>query len=1589
MSRANITVEEFLRQQDGGKPSVDEYLRQQDASNDPIDVDTFLTSQDSDTVDGYIAKQDVDDKIGGLTLTEPKLAVNREPIGEIPRQESDNTNRLTEIPTESTDLLSAGKQFSSWLKLGALGVNEGIRSELVRNGTNSLLKLASSVGLISDEDLQRHQELEQIGSTLMTNQLGGDTQGAQAVGSVIGKTINPINHLIFQTVGAFMGSLGLGLSGTVRGATTDKAVKTVELFLRGNGLAPETARQVAGRTVNGILLASEGGIAGGVSGAVDEDISTIEGAVGGGVFNFLLGTLFRVRTPEEVKLFRDRYGSAIKGATDDQLSQAEQALKRSNSSEVKDEARFLLTEELKSRGSRPQTTTNPSTGPQGQSLIPPSRQLTVQSVEPGLGPVSGVGTRGPIAGPSGQSAASVSPTPTIVPPTLERPITPPSGSEPTSTPSPTPKSQRPAFKLARSEHRKLSNKAYSLEQKLEGAKYPKAIQSELDRINSDINKIEQRYPQLSKKELFKQADRRKNLEEFRAAEFLISKEKLKGASLTPDETTLARKEYKSERFGRQAQQLRESQARLQVIRSLARQENAPKEGLQREAARLIRENLKPVPEIDSITGKATGKLFKGGNVPTKLISSVLRAKTLKGLRLAINDTIDTFRRMENDGYWRRLNRQLKINRPMLKRRGGFSIRRAQESSRELLRDHFNDLPGVVFNKFGRTGISKSELRKALKIPTGATPEDIQRINDRLRSAVEFLKFYSARESQVQTQRGQLELQRHQEKLQTSIDEVKTVKPKTLMGSDEITRTGIEGLRKLKMVVDLPTYADFVEQVSGSDSSTLYEELVRSVDSGITEQYRWSQRFFELVDQSSNKHFGFPADSLRFRQLLNSPAKFNVGGRKPLSMTNGEVLDLVLTMSDPESLDILNKGGFKRQRQSDVLDSKQAGDILRQVQQASQHNEFLQKLINFGLDVVGFIRDKRPGMLPSRVQETMRNTEGYELEFNDHYYPREVYKPGTSKGLTEPAKKVKSRAERYGLSTGLGVEVLQNVSPIQPRTGSRNPLVIKDFMQRMTQTVHDLSKFSELAQPLGRAESIVYNEDFKNTFVSRYGSDAYKLIKDALRESAFPDRHFDKLDLTSRGLMRLRALKLIGLSSNALLQASDSLLGISEGSIPSTYFKQSISQLDFLKPEVQELARYSPLYHRRYRGESYEGNHIAGLEREIARDYGITTGRLFALEGWLKDQNIKSVAGAVSALRNIRLSNVRDKAFVLHKTLDKWSFLNTLGAANRYVSQQFPQLKGEDKINASVKLAEQVMNRTQGTDNPLYANWIELISRESPKAALPLQFMKTVTKSYSVFRRHAINVKRNPDDPKAWRGLLKYLFYGAFAMAAFDTAITTGRKRMRQGHFGGWEQFSKDVKNGFVDSLTQRHYFIGPLYNYIKSREEGSTVFAEKRTGSPFYEPIRDIYELFSASRDYLGSDPQELVTEGPDKGKPKLDSDFNKVIEKAFGVLGYALPVWQPYLDIRGIYRMTDTQRRQLYDAYEERSILNERYQQWKNDDTGRVKEPSRKEQNRLGDLDGFIQHSSAIAEELSRGDITKEQYEKSFQKELDAVQRR
>lgn len=491
-------------------------------------------------------------------------------------------------------------------------------------------------------------------------------------------------------------------------------------------------------------------------------------------------------------------------------------------------------------------------------------------------------------------------------------------------------------------------------------------------------------------------------------------------------------------------------------------------------------------------------------------------------------------------------------------------------------------------------------------------------------------------------------------------------------------------------------------------------------------------------------------------------------------------------------------------------------------------------------------------------------------------------PGVVKGWfpsRRSPEKVQLDSEFDSFSEGL----IREIDPLVDRAkAASGPFEIQDFYSTLLNVTDKLSLFGELGKQLYRADALVRNKGFQETFINKQGKAAYKQLQLYLTNihsqvghtsTAF-DQILNKLQtgftvsrVALNGFSAAKQyLHIFTLLADGTLSAKDVLGSLTSGAA----FKSSVRK---------EMIANSGLAYQRYVGGHYLRNFLV-----LANETKLPS----------------------------KLTVLQHYSMALQRGADRHVMQISWEAAKRTAARE--GYKGAELLDRTAELFGVAAGRDQPTDNPLYATELEIQGRRQPLARSFLMFQREQNRVFNVMRRHIVRAVQEPSSSnlaKAGRAVL----FGAVANTIGALAVN----ELRRAAFAK-PSSEEDKQLDAIGNITGMFYLAGP----VQQLAEGLIRLNRSQIAESLGPIAQTVHDFIDAGVSLWHTQDEGDVKTGTKRGEARGDQQMFRALDKLISGTSSALglPLWSIWNQGKGLYKWTDDQMRLMTYIEAERAQL-------------------------------------------------------------------
>lgn len=497
-----------------------------------------------------------------------------------------------------------------------------------------------------------------------------------------------------------------------------------------------------------------------------------------------------------------------------------------------------------------------------------------------------------------------------------------------------------------------------------------------------------------------------------------------------------------------------------------------------------------------------------------------------------------------------------------------------------------------------------------------------------------------------------------------------------------------------------------------------------------------------------------------------------------------------------------------------------------------------------------------------------------------------YEPPRVKGWYPSARtpeKVHLEADFNTLEGSL----MRDIDPLHEREENlKTPFdVSQGFYSSFLNVSDKLSTFAELGKELFRAQSLLIDRKFESAFRERNGKAAYRTLQMYLSNIGGQLGHQNTaLDAAINKLQAGFAVSRVGLSLwSAATQVLDVFTMMAEGSLS-------------VRAVANSLLSGAPVSGR--------------VRREMQANSGLAYSRYTGGE-FLQHMLVQADENRLPT----KFTVAQHYSMVAQRMVDQAMMQTAWYAAEQTIKGR--GLKGLEAREATQRLFNEVVGRSQPTDNPLYASQLELEAKRQPLLRAALTFQRQQNRVYNVMRRHVVKAVQQPTTANV-SAAGKALFFG---LVVNTVGIVALRELRRLAY--DRETTNEGVALDVVGNIAGLYYLSGPVETMVS----GIIDFKRQSTDralSPIASIAFDVlgktpWHIYNA----ISADDREVasgVARGESVARKEMIKAFDSALSGSSSLLG--LPLWSVWQQARGLYVWTDPETQSMVHFQREKEQL-------------------------------------------------------------------
>jgi len=512
-------------------------------------------------------------------------------------------------------------------------------------------------------------------------------------------------------------------------------------------------------------------------------------------------------------------------------------------------------------------------------------------------------------------------------------------------------------------------------------------------------------------------------------------------------------------------------------------------------------------------------------------------------------------------------------------------------------------------------------------------------------------------------------------------------------------------RKLKNFFGLRhNHYDLIIENLAGPNSTMDKVLFSGVKEGIIEQLRYRQETFKTFQKDLEKSGFARKDTDRW---LNERVKV-----RKFDLTRNERMELYNHFLNEDNRESMITEGIGLKYGSDP---NQVYMIKNSELMAIMNSLTPEERAFAGAPVRNLFEKQY-----DRLNHVFKEKNGYELPKEEIYFPKDVMpiSRGTDIEKESALEQFKGQWTRVGLEKGM----------LERRRRVTKPIYIHGLTKVINKSAMNSSAYIGLELPLSDASRLLYNKNFRQQMLLRYGKETWGEIEKGLRDIAGEWRSYTDFEEALLKLRTRMSTAILGLDPFIMLKQ---VLSFAMGStyVKPKYLLPGIT--DYMTDGKNVVARhklYSPEYLERIEG---------GFSRDVQEVVKKTGGekRLYGGKAKLPE---KMMAGIKWFDKHTVTPIMQGAVLQVMDEFQSGKLSEEVRTALDIRPKDISRLTAEEKMQLAYKFADYVVNRTQPT---FAAEHRSSLSRGVPVEKMITQFSSFTNQALNLLRRTLNDAKR--------------------------------------------------------------------------------------------------------------------------------------------------------------------------------------------------------------------------------------------------------
>jgi hypothetical protein len=514
------------------------------------------------------------------------------------------------------------------------------------------------------------------------------------------------------------------------------------------------------------------------------------------------------------------------------------------------------------------------------------------------------------------------------------------------------------------------------------------------------------------------------------------------------------------------------------------------------------------------------------------------------------------------------------------------------------------------------------------------------------------------------------------------------------------------------------FDQLTEAIAGPNS-IVHDILYRQVKEGIRNMKLYRTGAMRKFSDAVQK-FATDNNIKDFKQWLKEPlARTTVndkitGQETVVEFTRGEVMSLYRHSLAEDNKSAILKGGFGLR-----------GSKFKNKVYLFPDETFMQATIDqlseVELEIAGRVTDELMTTQGELIANVFRRKNGFDMDREQVYWRKDTVALERGEVGQEEVnllEKLKGKYTRVGVPSGF----------TRSRTGSKKAIQIGSFEAELSKTIYDAASYIGLEIPMSNASQLLYNNEFRRQFESRYSPEYWKAIDKGLRDIVGEKDVYSEMEdvlLTYRAQLSKAVL---GLNPWVILKQVVSL-PLYATYVEPKYLLNALVHGALPGTKTEEtLKAYSPEYLERV---------DVGFSRDVAEVFQSTRADRSLIGG--KKKLGESLLGGIQYFDRLAVvPGMEGAARKVLSEIEAGQLSDVVKTALQIDDSVIPQLSPADKLRLAYRFADFVTERTQPMFSPEHRS---TLSRGNAAVKMFTMFSSFTNQAHNIIVRTAREGKR--------------------------------------------------------------------------------------------------------------------------------------------------------------------------------------------------------------------------------------------------------